>query len=458
MRTWVSLILGVVLISSAACAPKTVVVPEVSSPRFPEFLEPSIPAHMAGSPAAVSHERAWRFLQAGDFRNADREVAAALKTAGAFYPSQALAGYIELARKDHRAAIAAFDRALASEGRYVPALAGRGEALVALNRDAEAIDAFQAALALDPSLADIERRLEVLRLRIVQRDVAAARQAARDGRVPEALRAYRHVIAISPDSSFLYRELAVLERDHGETDAALEHYRKAIALDPADVASFVEMGELLEARGEVDAALEAYGDALALNPDSSVTAKRDALRARAELARLPAEYRAIESASQVTRADLAALIGIRLAPLLQTTRSRNIGVMTDTRGHWAERWMLAVARAGVMEPYANHTFQPRNLTRRVDFAQVVTRLLSKVASVAPAEARRWRNARGRFPDISASHVAYPAASTATAAGVMTTAPDGSFQPTRPVTGAEAVEALDRVARMANLSPFPGPVQ
>src|SRR5205814_8429432 len=202
-------------------------------------------------------------------------------------------------------------------------------------------------------------------------------------------------------------------------------------------ASLVHVAELLDARGDLDAALKAYTDALAVEPNDRVEAERKALVARTEAARLPPDYRAIESTPQITRGDLAALIGVRLSALLQATRSRDVGVMTDIRGHWAQTWILAVARAGVLDPFANHTFQPRTVVRRVDFAQAMTRLLAKVAILVPSQARAWTNARGRFTDIGSGHLAYPAASTAVAAGLMIATPDGSFQPSRVVSGAEA---------------------
>ena len=34
-------------------------------------------------------------------------------------------------------------------------------------------------------------------------------------------------------------------------------------------------------------------------------------------------------------------------------------VVTDIRNHWAAPWITMVARAGVIEPFPNHTFQPR---------------------------------------------------------------------------------------------------
>jgi hypothetical protein len=168
--------------------------------------------------------------------------------------------------------------------------------------------------------------------------------------------------------------------------------------------------------------------------------------ARAELAKLPEEYRAIESATEITRGDLAALIGVRLNTLVLGMRSREPVVVTDVRGNWAENWITVVARAGVIEPYANHTFQPRSTVRRADLAQAASRLLARIGS--QTELRSWQNVRAKFADISQGHLAYPAASMAVAAGVMSTAPDGSFLPSRVVTGEEAVQTIQRLQAMA----------
>jgi len=74
--------------------------------------------------------------------------------------------------------------------------------------------------------------------------------------------------------------------------------------------------------------------------------------------------------------------------------------------------------------------------------------------VKPAAAKAWGSTQWPFPDLAPSHLAYPAASTSVAAGVLTTGPDGSFQPSRVVTGGEAVEAIERLEKLAGL-PAPG---
>ena len=433
---------------TAACAPKTVSPPVVSAARYPEFTPPEVPASLAGTRAAESYERGWMFFQAGDLNIAEHEFSAALQAAPTFYPAETSLGDIELARKDPKSALAHFDRALEQQKADVPALIGRGQALVALGREPDALTAFEAALAVDPSLGDVRRRVEVLRFRGLEQALARARQAARAGKLAEAIAVYTSAIASSPDSAVLYREVAAVERQNGDLDRALEHYRKAIALDASDARSVVHVGEILEGRGDFAGAEKAYSEALAIESSAAVEAKLDALRARVELARLPEEYRAIEHAPQITRADLAALIGVRLAPLLEGTRRRDAELITDVRTHWAAAWIMSVARAGVMEPFANHAFQPRTLVRRVDLAQAASRLLARIAAADPGRARSWESARIKFSDLSAGHLAYPAASIAVAAGVMTLGPEASFQPTRPISGEEAAAAIARIEALA----------
>lgn len=453
LRGWF-LVIGALAggVALSACGAKTVVVPAVTAPRYPEFVRATVPVEMSASPAAAAEERAWRFLQSGDLDAAERETAAALLATPAFYPADITRGYVDVARRRGDEAIVYFDRALALRPEEKAAFVGRGHALLVLHRDEEALDAFTTALAQDPTLADVGRRVEVLRLQVVQQRVALARNAVREGDFTEAREVYRDAIGRSPESGFLHHELADVERDHGDGDQAIVHYRRAAELDAGDVDALVDLAEMLDARNDFEGAMRAYDEALAAGAPIELTAKRDALRLRAEVAGLPVEYRAIESTPQLTRSDLAALIGFRLPALLQGATRRDIGVVTDVRGHWAESWMLAVAGAGFMDVFDNHTFQPRTVVRRVDFAQVVTRLLNRLAELAPAEAASWRNARGDFSDLVSTHLAYPAASIAVASGVMTLAGPREFQPNRIVTGADAVESIRRLRALVDLVP------
>jgi tetratricopeptide (TPR) repeat protein len=237
-----------------------------------------------------------------------------------------------------------------------------------------------------------------------------------------------------------------VERRRGNGTQALEHFERAVALDSSDATSLFRIGQLRDAQNDLPGAIEAYERAVRLDPSAPVREALENARARLEFSRLPEQYRAIESAPQVTRAALAALIGVRLSRLVNGATATTPVVLTDVRSTWAEPWIMAVTQAGVMEGYANHTFQPESSVPRIDLARVVAQLLPRVAS--PGALRVWQTERRSFADLSSAHLAYPAASTAVASGVMSAMADNRFESSRPVTGQEAVAAIERLVALA----------
>ena len=429
-----------------ACASRTVPPAAVTTSAHPEFLYPTVPVAMQRTFGAEHVDLGWRYLQIDDLRGADREFAAALKSSSTMYPAHAGQGWVALARRDFDRAVTAFDAALGADRSYVPALVGRGQALLALRREAEALAAFEAALAVDSSLSEVRQRAEVLRFRGLQDVIEAARSAAKAGRIPEARSAYERAIAASPESAFLYRELGVMERRAGNGDQALSRLRRATELDPMDEIALVQLAEVLEARQDFVGAEAVYRKAVALNPSTDLEARLAAAAKNAREAQLPPEFKAALSAAQITRGDLAAIIGVRLEPIVRAAPTRQ-GVMTDVRGHWAAPWIAQVADAGVMPPFDNHTFQPNAAVRRGDLAVAVSRLLTLVSS-SDAALRARLAQRPAIGDMNPRHVQYTAAAAAVASGVMPLLEGDRFLVGRPVSGSEAVDTVDRVGALS----------
>lgn len=440
-------VIGLLLVA-AGCAPRTAVVPAPAAPRFPEFVYPS-PAEPPPAEVLAEHQSAWNLLQSGDARGAERRFASVIERAPDFYPAHAGAGYASLSRKDHDTALEHFDRALAVNPGYAPALAGKGQTYLAMNDRQQALAAFDAALAADPGLTSIRSAADVLRFQGLQGGVAGARQAAAAGRLDEARSAYGAAIAASPESPFLYRELAIVEQRDGQLAAALQHIQRAIQLDASDPRNFVVQADVLEAMGQYEQASAALTTAAALEPSDTLTDRIENLRAKAAFDAMPPEFRAIEASPTITRAQLAALIGTRLDDLVRRAPRRSTTVITDTRGSWAARWIIPVTRAGFMEVYGNYTFQPSATVRRSDLAYAVSQVLSLIAAEDPKLGETWRNTRRRFSDIPTGHLRYRAAAIAVEAGIMQPLENQTFQLGRPVTGAEAAAAVERLADLAN---------
>jgi tetratricopeptide (TPR) repeat protein len=431
----------------AGCAARRAVPPVLPTTlAHPEYVYPAIPDAQRATPEGINVDLGWRYLQSNDLRSAEREFSAALKRRQTFYPARTGDGYVALARRDHDRALAAFDAALgAASGAYVPALVGRGLTLLEAKREAEALIALEAAVAADPSLADVRRRVDVLRFRGLQETIEAARRAAAAGQVNEARIAYARALSGSAESGFLHREMGLLERRAGNVAAARTHFQRAVELDDTDAVSLIQLAQLHEDAGDFAAAESTYRRAAALEPSAELDATIAVVAEKAREARLPAQFREIANASPITRGELAALIGFRLEALLKRAPSRTV-VVTDVRGHWAQSWIDSVLGAGVLAPFENHTFQPRQRVRRADLAGAVSRLAELLAERdATLKARLAQ--RPKIADIGPAHLNYPAVSVAVASGLMPLLDGDRFQVSRAVTGAEAIEVVDRIRRL-----------
>jgi tetratricopeptide (TPR) repeat protein len=443
-------VISLFVVFLAGCA-RPAAPPVVTTPRYPDYIFPTLTQPDPKQADLLrDHDAAWRWFQAGELARAESGFAAVLKRSPQFYPSEAAIGYLDLARKNFEQAVERFDRVLQSNSAYVPALVGRGEALLALSREPEALAAFEAAVKLDPQLQTIARRVEVLRARAQQENVAAARKAAQSNRLDEAARLYEQAIAASPDSAFLVRDLAEVEAKQGKTEQALARYRRVVEMDPTDAASRMRIGEILDAQGDLEGAMKMYTEANNLEPSAELRRRMAAIDTRLAYLKLPAEYRAIPGQPSITRGDLASLIGIRLSALVERAPAQAV-VITDARNHWASEWIMATAGAGLMESYENHTFQPRNPVQRSDLAQAVARMLKVIAAGRPQLLKDWQSRLQKMSDVGVSNLHYADASLSVAAGIIPLVDGSSFQLTRPVSGAEAIDVITRIERLYTTS-------
>ena len=442
-RFGASLVLAVCV---AACAAP--IAPVVTSPKFPAYPRPDVPAGLRVGPIEqAQHERAWQWLQSGDPRRAATEFARVLTRAPGFYPAEAGLGFAHLANRQFADAAERFTRAVAANENYLPAWIGQAETQIALGRDAEAIVAMNRILALDPSLTDIQSRLDLVRFRQLQMLIEDGRQARISGRLDEARRLLADALGRAPASTLIMLELAQTELAARNFAAAERHARNAVEAQPADAEAQAVLGATLAAQNRAVEAAAAYARAADIDPRPEWRARSVELGETAELSALPAEAGAIESAPTLTRAQVAAFIGIKLKTLVDTAPRRVAVVATDVQSHWAAPWILPVTQTGIMDVFANHTFQPSATVRRSDLAEVAVELVSLAGSSRPADLAEWQAARPTFDDVSTTHLSYLPAAMAVAAGAMRTHDGGRFDPTSPATGADLAGVVARVAEL-----------
>ena len=422
------------VLTAAACA-KRVAVPV---PAAEDYVFPAPAAGELPAADAKALRAAWTDVLAGDAARAERRLER-LRRPGAPRPSVATAlGYARLRAGRAEDAAAVFGAVLDRAPSYVPALVGAGSSASRRGDEEAALAYYRRAQAQAPDDAVVRKRAGSLKLAVTEKRMARAQAAVEANDPASAEGEYRAVLAVAPEVAPVRLALAGLLVGRGETRAAAD----VLGADgTGDHAAALRRAGLLVDLGDFDGAEAAYGALLTRDGgDAAARAGLASAREAREAAAMPEEYRRIPSASRVTRADLAALVATRVMAL------RRVGpgeprVAVDISSSWAREPIATVLALEVMDVYPNHTFQPGATVRRVDLAQCAAQVLDRL---------RWPRAAAPAPaDMPRSHLDYDAVERALGAGVMTLSADGSFEPWRPVSGREAIEVVDAVARLVS---------
>jgi tetratricopeptide (TPR) repeat protein len=410
--------------------------PATKPPETPDYVFPAAaPGELTPEEARLI-DKGWRDLMAGDVPDAEKTF---LKLAGRrpdLVPAQAALGYARLKTGRLPEAATAFSRALALRPDYVPALVGAGVLAQRRQDHPAALDYFRRALAGRPGEASLLRRVAELKLQITERRVAEAHAALEAGDPGTAEARYREALEAAPEVAGVRLELAELLESGGDPSAAAD----VLEADPSEDRQVLSrLGTLLMGLRQYERALDAWRRVLARDPrDAEALRKsREAISA-IEFAKMPEEYQRIPAAPRISRADLAALLSVKL-PSLTKVETRAPKVAIDISGSWAREHIVSVLALDVMDVYPNHSFQPGAVVRRGDLARAAARVLDLF---------RVRSGNGPAPvDMARTNLFYEAAMRVVGAGLMGLTAEGAFEPWRPVTGQEAVEVISGVARL-----------
>ena len=133
-------------------------------------------------------------------------------------------------------------------------LFGQAVRHLAAGADAQAIAAYQQALAMQPGHADAYYGLGLAQHRL--------------GRLEAASDSYRTAIARDPRHALAFNNLALLCQQLGRLEEAEASAMKAFALDPASPMILGNLAAVRMARGDLDRAVESLQRALAIEPDN----------------------------------------------------------------------------------------------------------------------------------------------------------------------------------------------
>jgi tetratricopeptide (TPR) repeat protein len=379
-------------------------------------------------------EKAHAALAQGDVKGAEKRFRQLEQRSPRLAAAKTGIAYVRLKQGANQEALRLFGLVIADRPTDLDARLGAGEAAERLGDLAEALQHYGHAADAHPADPTAKKRLADTKLKFTEQRLAAARSAVEAGHPDDAIAEYRRAIESVPEIAGLRLELARLLVERGDAPSAAAVLESDPTGDPQVLA---ELGTVRLQLKDHAGAVGAYGRALERDPGNrELRGRLDEAQRAYEFAKMPEEYQRIYSASQITRADLAALIDVKITAL-EHVPPLEPKVAVDISGSWAKDHILKALAFDIIGVYPNHTFQPGAMVRRGDLARALARVLDLLnAPQGPAPA---------ISDMGRSNLYYDAVARVVGAGLMDVTPDRAFEAWRPVSGEQAVQAVEALS-------------
>jgi tetratricopeptide (TPR) repeat protein len=421
----------------AACMTGPIVRPSI-------HIEPPTPGAAASLTLdeRIAVQDAWNALREGRMDKA-RRLFARLPPANPFVAAGL--GYVSIIDQNLAAAEDYLQRSLEIQPELTVAYLGLGQVYQKTGQEQEAYRAYREALKREPENAFAQSNAAALAESLTDAAVSEAERAGAAGETEASKSAYLRALEYSPRLKKAHNALARLFIKEKDFHTAYLHMKAAGDERIEDVGLLREFADALYKSGQWSRSLEIYEQIAPLSPqDKAVTDRIDQIKNRLGVVDLPNQYEAIASVPGLTKEDAAALIGVQFRDVLADMNPKT-PVIVDITTSWAQRHIVKVAGLGVLEVYSNHTFLPKKVMNRAEFAEVLSRLIDVLKKAGRRLLPQIPIDRIRIADVPQEHFYFQPVAQAIAYGLMELASDRTFKPELPVTGREAVRVIDLLA-------------
>jgi Tfp pilus assembly protein PilF len=305
-----------------------------------------------------------------------------------------------------------------------------------------AFNELREVLKIDPQNGWAREQFEALKTQKTDLAVEEARSAMAQGDIEKGTEAYLKALHFSPESPAIHLALAEIYKKQNKPSSAIIHLKAAAAADPENVKILEEYAATLAEARQYERSLEVYGKLRELEPSNKkVQEQVEDLKNKLGIFELPSKYNDILSSPAITREDLAALLAVKLRDFLAESPTQP-PIIVDISASWASKFILKITSLGVLEVYANHTFQPHRTVSRAELAEALYRVIGSLEERGRRFFRQIGLERIQIADVTADHYYYQPISQILSYQIMELYPDRTFRPDQPVNGSDAIKALD----------------
>ena len=418
--------------------------------QFPSAL-PSIEvwSQPPGDRAFRELSEAWVDLQTGHVESA-RDAAIRLQGRYPEWPDPlVLEGFTYYAENRWLPALRTFQRVLKDHPQHLGALYGMMFTYVAQGDELAALQYGEQIRQLRPGDRVLADYVHAIALRAVDQMLDRARDARQQGDIGQAHYWYRQVIARIPENVDVLLEYARWLRELDQIREAMAYYQLAYNQDPENFALLQEYAPLLVEEERCDQARPLLETLIHDEPGNERwRALSQICETQLKRSRYHEEYEKVRQTPAITRGQLATILCLEFPELLEEKEPVRPVILEDVRDHWAAQYIQKVVQLNLIPLYGPHRFDPEQTVNRGEFADVLYRVLRHFGR----DAMVLKGGSTPIRDVSPLHRQYRAIVTAVRLGLLKTDKRNRFHADQPVTGADAIRAIQSLRTLVLQSP------
>ncbi|MBM3284268.1 MAG: tetratricopeptide repeat protein [Candidatus Aminicenantes bacterium] len=427
-------LLCVLFLLTAACA----TIPPPPPTFYLESLPQSLTIAMTLEERILAEE-AWDFIRQGRADKAGKTLSRLSPESPLYYVGF---GYIAFLSEDLQSAEAYFQSAASEFPELTLARIGLAQVYERTGEEDKAFNELREILKLNPQHPWAREEYEAMKTKKTQEAVEEAKSALSEGNPGKGKEAYLRALHYSPEFVPAHAALAELYMKEKRLSNALVHLQAAHSIEPGNRKLLENYAATLEQAGQYEKSLEAYEKLFELDTsDKRIQDRIESIKNRLGIYEIPSRYTEIPLATAVTREEVAALVAVKLREVLAEPAPQP-PIIVDISASWASRFILKVTALGLLDVYANHSYQPRKPVTRAEMADLVSRIIKHLEGRGYRFIRQIPMERIQVQDVTPEHVCYLPIIQVLSYQVMELFPDKSFRPDLTLAGHEAIRIMD----------------
>ncbi len=384
-------------------------------------------------------EEAWENLRQGRGDKAQKLISK-LGTESPFY--YAGMGYASLLLNRISDSENYFKHALQNYPDMTLAHIGLAQVYQKAGKDDLAFIEFREILKREENNTWAQQSYKVIKERKTQESLDEAKTYLAHQDTEKSKEAFLKALYYSPQSTAAHLSLAEIFKKENNLKNALVHLKAASTIEPDNKNVLNVYAETLYQAEDYPRSLEVYERLLDLEPENdNIQTRVKTLKNRLGIFELPSQYDAIPASEAITREEVAALIEVKFKDTLDEPKTQP-PIIIDISTSWASRYILRAASLGLLDVYANHTFQPKKIFTRAEMADVLNKLINYLKRKNYVFISQIPPEKIQISDVSPDNYYYQPILRIVSYGIMNLSADRSFNPDLPVSGQEAIRLLD----------------